>query len=127
MSNRPFDPADWYWFVGGDGARVYASARRAYVGTDDPAFRAWSADALPSRIVSEAELRDVLAAYGRALLPGDPPPPPPRDIAAELDALKTDARRAKAAEEVLISKAVVTRKEIDDKVPDVPIRSGRPV
>lgn len=118
MKDRPFNPADWYWFVGGDETRAYASARRVYVDVGDAGFRTWSSAALPSRIASEAELRDVLAAYGLTFA-DDQPPAAPRDLAAELDQLKADLARAKAAEAVLIEKSVVTKGEIDAKVPEV--------
>lgn len=117
--SKPFDPADWYWFVAGDETRAYASARKAFVDVGDAAFRAWSTAALPSRIASEAELRDVLAAYGRTLLPGDPPPPAPRDLAAELDALKANVARAKAIEDAAVKKGVLTRAEVDAEVKPV--------
>lgn len=45
--------------------------------------------------------------------------PAPRDLAAEIDTLKTELRRARAAEAILIEKAVVTKSEIDAKVPEV--------
>lgn len=61
-------------------------------------------------------------------------PPPPRDLAAEIDTLKADLARAKAAEAVLIEKAVVTKGEIDAKVTEVseiPVKEvaagGRPI
>ncbi|MER9762426.1 hypothetical protein [Mesorhizobium sp. M0138] len=49
-------PSKWFWIVGGDESRFWSSAAAAYV------------DALPggagvTRIASEAELTDVLAAY----------------------------------------------------------------
>lgn len=115
--SKPFDPADWYWFVGGDETRAYASGRQAFVSRDDAGFRAWSADAVPSRIASEAELRDVLAGYGRTLLPGDPLPPAPRDFAAEIDDLKAKLARAEAAEAVLAEKNIITKGEIEAKLP----------
>lgn len=46
----------------------------------------------------------------------DRPPPAPRDLAAEIDAIKGEIARARAAEAVLIEKAVVTKGEIDAKV-----------
>lgn len=55
-----YNPFDWHWIVGGDESRYWSSAVGAYV------------EELPegagvTRIVSEAELTDVLAVYG---LPG---------------------------------------------------------
>lgn len=47
--------------------------------------------------------------------------PAPRDLAAEIDALKAEVARAKAAEAVLIEKSIVSKGEIDAKVPDVGI------
>lgn len=65
---------------------------------------------------AEEELRDdhpdVVAFRDRAL-------PQARDIVAELDALAAKVERAAAAEAVLIEKAVVTKSEIDAKVPEV--------
>lgn len=53
----PYNPHDWYWIVGGDESRFWSSAAGAYV------------EQLPegagfTRILSEAELDDVLAPYG---------------------------------------------------------------
>lgn len=115
MKDRPFNPADWYWFVGGDETRVYASARRVYVDVSDAGFRIWSSTALPSRIASEAELRDVLAAYGRTLLLNDPPLPAPRNLLVEIDELKAKLDRAIAVETVLISKGTITKQDIDQE------------
>jgi ABC-type tungstate transport system permease subunit len=57
-----YNPANWYWIVGGDESRVFSSAIGNYVPADDAAYLAWRADgALPTRIVSEAELGEVLA------------------------------------------------------------------
>jgi hypothetical protein len=57
-----YNPANWYWFVAGDETRVFSSAVGNYVSADDPAFLAWKADGnTPTRIVSEAELGEVLA------------------------------------------------------------------
>ncbi|MER9170904.1 hypothetical protein NKI12_26835 [Mesorhizobium australicum] len=55
-----YDPFNWFWIVGGDESRCWSSATRAYVDT-------LPADAGVTRIASEDELADVLAAYG---LPG---------------------------------------------------------
>jgi hypothetical protein len=62
MSND-FTPLDWFWVVGDDGSRFWSSASGGYVG------------ALPNgagvtRIANEAELTEVLVAYG---LPGPIP------------------------------------------------------
>ena len=45
------------------------------------------------------------------------PQPEPRNLAAEVDALKAQIARTEAAEAVLIEKAIVTKGEIDAKVP----------
>ena len=70
--------------------------------------------ARPQRGYAEEELADsdpaVLAFQAR-------PAPAPRDLAAEIDALKADVARTKAAEAVLIEKGTVTAAEIDAKVP----------
>ncbi len=60
MIDPIYNPHDWHWIVGGDESRYWSSAAGAYV------------EELPegagvTRIVSEAELTDVLAVYG---LPG---------------------------------------------------------
>jgi CTP:molybdopterin cytidylyltransferase MocA len=52
-----YDPFDWYWIVGGDDSRFWSSKAGAWV------------DEMPdgagvTRIASEAELDEVLAAYG---------------------------------------------------------------
>jgi hypothetical protein len=36
-----FDPKDWYWFVAGDSANVYSSARNIYVPTSDSNYATW--------------------------------------------------------------------------------------
>lgn len=62
--------ADWYWIVAGDETRVWSSRLAAYVLVSDPAYSQWIADGnLPTRIVNEAELWDVLAANYPAGLP----------------------------------------------------------
>jgi hypothetical protein len=54
---------DWYWIVGGDETRVYASARQAFVPAGDAVYSAWLDDGhLPTRIASMADLEDVLRA-----------------------------------------------------------------
>jgi len=60
MQFLPYDPANWYWEVGGNASRVYSSARAAYVSRNDPAFVEWSKNGgVPTKIKSEAELREV--------------------------------------------------------------------
>lgn len=87
-----FDPADWYWFVGGDLTQVYSSAAAAYVPSRDPTFVAWvNAGYTATRIDSEQELWDYL--NGR-VLNGTPP------TATSTDAAK-DARIADQLSEVI--------------------------
>lgn len=55
--NGPYNPSDWHWRIGSDESRYWSSAAGAYVET------------LPdgagiTHIASEAELDEVLAAYG---------------------------------------------------------------
>lgn len=67
-----YDPHHWFWIVAGDETQLYSSAAQAYVTPGDPAYAIFLAEGkLATRIVSEAELRDVLAAYGRRLLTGE--------------------------------------------------------
>ena len=61
-----YDPADWYWIVGGSTTQVYSSkpAVRDYVPVADPAYVAWLADGtLPTNIDTEASLGEVLYPY----------------------------------------------------------------
>jgi hypothetical protein len=59
---KTYDPANWYWIVGGNEAQVFSSAVGNYVPADNATFIAWKADGTtPTRIVSEAELGEVLA------------------------------------------------------------------
>jgi hypothetical protein len=58
-----YNARDWFWIVGDDATRVYASARGASVPLDDPVYCDWlAAGGVPTRIASEAELIDVLRA-----------------------------------------------------------------
>lgn len=54
-----YNPRDWFWIVGGDESRAWSSAAGVYVADYDAAR--------VTRIVSEAELNDVLRPYGLAL------------------------------------------------------------
>lgn len=54
-----YSPFDWFWIVAGDDSRAWSSAAGAYVADYDAA--------LVTRIVSEAELNDVLRPYGLML------------------------------------------------------------
>jgi hypothetical protein len=57
-----YDPANWYWIVGGNEAQVFSSAVGNYVSADNATFLAWKADGTaPTRIASESELGEVLA------------------------------------------------------------------
>ncbi|RYY67703.1 MAG: hypothetical protein EOO12_00155 [Chitinophagaceae bacterium] len=61
---KPYSPHDWYWFVAGDETRVYSSANGEYLAVADPTFTQWASDGTaPTRISSETELGEVLAAY----------------------------------------------------------------
>jgi len=53
---KSYNPFDWFWIVGGDERRAWSSAAGAYVETFD--------ESSATRIVSEAELSDVLRPYG---------------------------------------------------------------
>ncbi|MBX6376291.1 MAG: hypothetical protein IRZ13_18955 [Acetobacteraceae bacterium] len=58
-----YDPRDWYWIVAGDESHAWSSARAAYVPADDPLYSDWrQRGGQPTRIASEAELREVLLA-----------------------------------------------------------------
>ena len=64
---KPYNPAAWFWIVGGDKSQVYSSAVADFVKPDDAAYVAFLADdGLPSRIASMDELRDVLLAQAPA-------------------------------------------------------------
>jgi hypothetical protein len=57
-----YNPANWYWIVGGDEAQVFSSATGNYVPATDPTYLAWRADGtMPTRILNETELGEVLA------------------------------------------------------------------
>jgi hypothetical protein len=61
---KPFNVRNWYWIVAGDESRVCSSAAGDYVLPTNAAYVAWRADGtLPTRIVNEAELGEVLAQY----------------------------------------------------------------
>lgn len=60
-----YDPGNHYWIVGDDETRTYASARGAFVPSNDAACAAWRAEGgAPTRIASLDELKDVLRAAG---------------------------------------------------------------
>jgi hypothetical protein len=67
---RPYQLADWYWFVGGDESRAYYSAATDYVPADDPAFVAFLADSnRPTKIDTEFNLGAVLGELPVELAP----------------------------------------------------------
>ena len=58
-----YTPKDWYWIIAGDDRQVYSSARSAFVGVGDKAYKIWLAQGnAPTRIASMDELKDVLQA-----------------------------------------------------------------
>lgn len=58
----PFNPNEWYWFVGGDQTQVYASARGVFVPITDATYVAWLAQGnFPTNIDTAANLGQVLA------------------------------------------------------------------
>jgi hypothetical protein len=62
MDMKRYNPANWYWIVGGDETKAFSSAVGNFVPADGAAFLEWKADGtLPSRIASEVELGEVLA------------------------------------------------------------------
>lgn len=61
---KPYNPNDWYWIVGGSTTQVFSSAAGGYVPVNNPTFAAWKEDgSLPSSILNETELGEVLAPY----------------------------------------------------------------
>jgi len=57
---------DWYFIVGGDQMRVYASKRQTYVPIDDAEYQAWrnaNPGNVPASLANEAELISLLAAH----------------------------------------------------------------
>lgn len=59
-----YNPANWYWTVAGSTTNVFSSAVGDYVPVADATYQAWLASGnTPTRIISEAELGDVLAPY----------------------------------------------------------------
>ncbi len=56
-----YDPTDWYWIVGGDGTKVFASKTGDYLPVSDASFVAWTLSGnAPTRIASADELAEVL-------------------------------------------------------------------
>lgn len=64
MPKLPFNPSEWYWYVGGDQTKAYSSALGDYVLSSDPVFQTWlSLGNVPTNINTEVDLGDVLANY----------------------------------------------------------------
>lgn len=60
---KQYNPKNWYWVVGGDGASVYSSAAGEFVPTSDATFVAWKEDGTtPTSIASADDLAEVLSA-----------------------------------------------------------------
>ena len=60
MSN-PYNPANWYWVVGGSTTQVYSSAEATYVAVTDTTYQAWLAEGnAPTQIDTDAHLQVVL-------------------------------------------------------------------
>jgi hypothetical protein len=58
-----YNPFNWYWLVTGNVSQVFSSAAGNYVPVGDATYVAWlNGGSSPSRIVSEQELLEVLAA-----------------------------------------------------------------
>jgi hypothetical protein len=56
------NPSDWYWLVAGDNTKFYSSKVGNYVLPSNTDYIAWLGRGnLPTRILSEAELGEVLA------------------------------------------------------------------
>jgi len=59
---KTYDPKNWFWIVGGDESRAFSSAVGNFVPANDATYLAWKADGtMPTRILNEAELGEVLA------------------------------------------------------------------
>lgn len=56
-------PSNHFWIVGGNATRVWSSAAAAYIQATDPVYVAWlAAGGMPTSILNEQELGDVLTA-----------------------------------------------------------------
>lgn len=67
---KSYTPCNWYWAVAGSTTQVFSSAVASYVPIDDATYQQWVATGgVASRINSEEELWDVLAAQCPAGLP----------------------------------------------------------
>ena len=57
-----YDSRNWYWDIGGLATEVYSSRQAQFVPMSDAIYQSWlAAGNFPTRILSEAELWDVLA------------------------------------------------------------------
>lgn len=64
LTRPPFNVADWYWIVAGSNTQVYGTVAGNFVGVSDPAYLAWLGRGnTPTKIDTEANLGDVLAAF----------------------------------------------------------------
>jgi len=62
---RAYQPARWYWYVGGDQTQAFSSAANAFVPASDAALQAFiAAGDVPTAIDSLASLQDVLMRAG---------------------------------------------------------------
>lgn len=92
-----YNPAAWYWTVGGDATQAYSSAAAAYVPAANAGFVAWlAAGNVPTRIDTAANLNDVLlAAYPPGAMHGPSVIPSlaflSRFTTAEINAIQTAA------------------------------------
>jgi hypothetical protein len=60
----PYNPRNWYWRVAGSDTQRYSSASGVYVPVSDATYLAWVANGgVPTNILNEAELGEVLAQY----------------------------------------------------------------
>jgi hypothetical protein len=60
----PFNPRNWYWRVAGSDTQRYSSSIGDYVAVSDATYLAWIASGgVPTNILNEAELGEVLAQY----------------------------------------------------------------
>jgi len=69
-----YNPALWYWYVGGNKTRAWSSAAAAYVLSSEPGFTRWVADGnAPTEITTDSDLWAVLAAQCPAGAPASVP------------------------------------------------------
>jgi hypothetical protein len=83
-STVKFDPANWYWIVGGSTSQVYSTTFASYVSVTDATYLTWlsaNPSHQPSRVATEQQLWDYL--HGRVGA-GTP------DTASSTEAAKTE-------------------------------------